>query len=178
MGCACDRSGGVPWLGTRHVLVTFLIGTSACACNAPDGAVGLGVLFLLLVFLLQIGRREEEARDMARYAMRNPWWTLSSFDAMRQASALQGDAKQVHWQLSEAATAASTASVTGFNYKEPKTDQEVCFFKGGECWNMCTQAFMVSAQNAASSRSWLALAVHLHLAALFALLCICADRAG
>lgn len=62
---------------------------------------------------------------MARYALRNPWWTLSNFDATRKATALQGDAKSVHWQLSEAATAASTASVTGFNYKEPKTEQEV-----------------------------------------------------
>lgn len=67
---------------------------------------------------------------MARYAMRNPWWTLSHFDATVKASALQGDAKQVHWQLSEAATAASTAQVTGFNYKEPKTEQEV----GGAGW--------------------------------------------
>lgn len=74
---------------------------------------------------VQIGKREEEERDMARYAMRNPWWTLSNFEATRKASALQGDAKQVHWQLSEAATAASTAQVTGFNYKEPKTEQEV-----------------------------------------------------
>lgn len=67
---------------------------------------------------------------MARYALRNPWWTLSNFDATRKATALQGDAKSVHWQLSEAATAASTASVTGFNYKEPKTEQEV----GGLSW--------------------------------------------
>jgi hypothetical protein len=57
--------------------------------------------------------------------MRNPWWSLSNFEATRAASALTGDAKQVHWQLSEAATAASTAQVTGFNYKEPKTEQEV-----------------------------------------------------
>lgn len=62
---------------------------------------------------------------MARYAMRNPWWTLSNFEGMQKATGLQGDAKQVHWQLSEAATAASTAQVTGFNYKEPKTEQEV-----------------------------------------------------
>lgn len=68
---------------------------------------------------------------MARYAMRNPWWTLSHFDATVKASALQGDAKQVHWQLSEAATAASTAQVTGFNYKEPKTEQEVGWSNGG-----------------------------------------------
>jgi hypothetical protein len=79
---------------------------------------------------VQIGKRQEEERDMARYALRNPWWTLSNFDATRKATALQGDAKSVHWQLSEAATAASTASVTGFNYKEPKTEQEV----GGLSW--------------------------------------------
>lgn len=62
---------------------------------------------------------------MARYAMRNPWWSLSNFAATSACTGLQGDAKQVHWQLSEAATAASTAQVTGFNYKEPKTEQEV-----------------------------------------------------
>lgn len=62
---------------------------------------------------------------MARYALRNPWWSLSDFAATKAASELQGSASQVHWQLSEAATAASTAQVTGFNYKEPKTEQEV-----------------------------------------------------
>lgn len=85
----------------------------------------LRIVLLLLCAGVQIGKRQEEERDMARYALRNPWWTLSNFDATRKATALQGDAKSVHWQLSEAATAASTASVTGFNYKEPKTGQEV-----------------------------------------------------
>lgn len=80
----------------------------------------------------KIGKREEEERDMARYAMRNPWWSLSNFEATRAASALTGDAKQVHWQLSEAATAASTAQVTGFNYKEPKTEQELAMDEAQE----------------------------------------------
>lgn len=62
---------------------------------------------------------------MARYALRNPWWSLADYTATRAASELQGTAKQVHWQLSEAATAASTAQVTGFNYKEPKTEEQV-----------------------------------------------------
>lgn len=75
---------------------------------------------------------------MARYALRNPWWSLSNFNATREATALQGDAKQVHWQLSEAATAASTAQVTGFNYKEPKTEQEVCM--QSLCWSFQVQA--------------------------------------
>jgi hypothetical protein len=62
---------------------------------------------------------------MARYALRNPWWSLSDYAATAAASELQGSAKQVAWQLSEAATAASSAQVTGFNYKEPKTDEQV-----------------------------------------------------
>lgn len=74
----------------------------------------------------QIGGRSEEARDMARYALRNPWWSLADLAATRTASELAGSAKQVHWQLSEAATAASSAQVTGFNYKEPKTEEQVC----------------------------------------------------
>jgi hypothetical protein len=62
---------------------------------------------------------------MARYALRNPWWSLAHFDATRSVSELQGDAKQVHWQLSAEATEASTSQVTGFQYKEPRTEQEV-----------------------------------------------------
>jgi hypothetical protein len=83
-------------------------------------------LLLSYEFLpLQIGKRGEEARDMARYALRNPWWSLGHFDATRSVSELQGDAKQVHWQLSAEATEASTSQVTGFQYKEPRTEQEV-----------------------------------------------------
>jgi hypothetical protein len=74
---------------------------------------------------VQIGKRGEEARDMARYALRNPWWSLAHFDATRAVSELQGDAQQVHWQLSAEATEASTSQVTGFQYKEPRTEQEV-----------------------------------------------------
>ncbi len=62
---------------------------------------------------------------MARYALRNPWWSLSHFNATRSTSQLQGDAKQVHWQLSAEATEASTSQVTGFNYKEPRTEEQV-----------------------------------------------------
>lgn len=62
---------------------------------------------------------------MARYALRNPWWSLSNFAATKGASQIQGDAKQVHWQLSAEATEASTSQVTGFKYKEPRTDEEV-----------------------------------------------------
>jgi hypothetical protein len=89
---------------------------------------------------MQIGKREEEERDMARFALRNPWWTLSNFEGMRKATGLQGDAKQVHWQLSEAATAASTAQVTGFNYKEPKTEHEVRWAskRMSVCTTFCT----------------------------------------
>jgi hypothetical protein len=81
--------------------------------------------FLPNLLPLQIGKRGEEARDMARYALRNPWWSLAHFDATRSVSELQGDAKQVHWQLSAEATEASTSQVTGFQYKEPRTEQEV-----------------------------------------------------
>ncbi|KAF8061990.1 hypothetical protein HT031_004250 [Scenedesmus sp. PABB004] len=73
----------------------------------------------------KIGKREEEARDMARYALRNPWWSLSAFESTRRTSAIAGDAKQVHWQLSAEATEASTSAVTGFNYKEPRTPEQV-----------------------------------------------------
>lgn len=62
---------------------------------------------------------------MARYALRNPWWSLGCLAATRGVSELAGDARQQHWALSEAATAASTAQVTGFSYKEPKTEEQV-----------------------------------------------------
>lgn len=62
---------------------------------------------------------------MARYALRNPWWSLKDFHTTKSVSQLQGDAKQVHWQLSAEATEASTSQVTGFNYKEPRTEEEV-----------------------------------------------------
>lgn len=62
---------------------------------------------------------------MARYALRNPWWSLKDFTTTKTVSQLQGDAKQVHWQLSAEATEASTSQVTGFNYKEPRTEEEV-----------------------------------------------------
>lgn len=78
-----------------------------------------------MVAVLQLNKRGEEARDMARYALRNPWWSLSNFAATKAVSQIQGDAKQVHWQLSAEATEASTSQVTGFNYKEPRTDEEV-----------------------------------------------------
>jgi len=109
----CD--GAATWLLLRvRELQQRHAGTSSLCCCAVLDAAGV-----------QVGRRGEEARDMARYALRNPWWSLSNFAATRAASELQGGAKQVHWQLSEAATAASTAQVTGFNYKEPKTEQQV-----------------------------------------------------
>ena len=62
---------------------------------------------------------------MARYALRNPWWSLSNLDAARAASELAGDLRQVRWQLSAEATEASSSAVTGFQYKEPKTDEQV-----------------------------------------------------
>lgn len=62
---------------------------------------------------------------MARYALRSPWWSLTNFDALRAASQLQGDSKAVHWQLSAEATEVSTSQVTGFNYKEPRTEEQV-----------------------------------------------------
>jgi hypothetical protein len=100
------------------------------ACDAfcvllPNTHITRRRCVLLCVHLLQIGKRGEEARDMARYALRNPWWSLAHFDATRAVSELQGDAQQVHWQLSAEATEASTSQVTGFQYKEPRTEQEV-----------------------------------------------------
>eukprot|EP00879_Flechtneria_rotunda_P027676 GHRR01029657.1.p1 GENE.GHRR01029657.1~~GHRR01029657.1.p1 ORF type:complete len:344 (+),score=121.23 GHRR01029657.1:363-1394(+) len=84
----------------------------------------------------KIGSRGEEARDMARYALRNPWWSLSDFAAIKATSQLQGTAKQVHWQLSAEATEASTSQVTGFNYKEPRTDEQVALAEAAELMDL------------------------------------------
>ncbi|WIA18097.1 hypothetical protein OEZ85_009575 [Tetradesmus obliquus] len=84
----------------------------------------------------KIGKRGEEARDMARYSLRNPWWSLAHFDATRAVSELQGDATQVHWQLSAEATEASTSQVTGFQYKEPRTEQEIALDAAGKLMDL------------------------------------------
>jgi hypothetical protein len=36
-----------------------------------------------LLVLLQLGKREEEQRDMARCALRDPWWSLKDIKQVR-----------------------------------------------------------------------------------------------
>jgi hypothetical protein len=132
--CAYGRCKRLLLLRSRFQHVRQLVTSRNNLANIASARTVMRAAFLLMRAGVQIGKRQEEERDMARYALRNPWWTLSNFDATRKATALQGDAKSVHWQLSEAATAASTASVTGFNYKEPKTEQEVSVLGMSSLW--------------------------------------------
>ncbi|KAI8464671.1 MAG: hypothetical protein J3K34DRAFT_525991 [Monoraphidium minutum] len=73
----------------------------------------------------KIGKREEECRDVARMALRSPWWTLSSYEDTVAMAQLSGTPEEVRWILSEEATAQRTGAVTGLNYKEPRTPVEL-----------------------------------------------------
>lgn len=78
--------------------------------------------------LLSIGKRDEEARDMARVALRLPWWTLENgYEAMRVAAGLSGTPEEVRYNLSEEAAAASQAKMNKVKMSpsEPKTPQTV-----------------------------------------------------
>lgn len=79
--------------------------------------------------LSSIGKRDEEARDMARVALRLPWWTLEGgFEAMRAAAGLSGTPEEVRYNLSEEAAAASQAKMNKgvkLSPSEPKTPQMV-----------------------------------------------------
>lgn len=73
----------------------------------------------------QVGKRGEEARDMARFALRNPWWSLQDFSAMEALCAIPGGPAAVKYALSDEAAAKSSGQVNNFDYNEPKTDQQV-----------------------------------------------------
>ncbi|KXZ51170.1 hypothetical protein GPECTOR_13g657 [Gonium pectorale] len=73
----------------------------------------------------QLGRNEE-GRDMARMALRLPWWTLRApFASVAATAALPYDADRVMYLLSEEAAAAASATVNRFNYREPKTAKQI-----------------------------------------------------
>ncbi|KAG2498379.1 hypothetical protein HYH03_003638 [Edaphochlamys debaryana] len=71
--------------------------------------------------------RGEEGRDMARMALRLPWWTLRApFTAVATTAALPADAEKVMWLLSEEAAAAASAKVNQFKgYREPKSSKQL-----------------------------------------------------
>jgi hypothetical protein len=68
--------------------------------------------------------RREEARDTARFALGEPWWSLRSYERARQLAGLPDDPRRVKWLLSEQAAAQSAAQKTGFGHREPKTEQQ------------------------------------------------------
>lgn len=60
--------------------------------------------------LLGAGRKEE-ARDVARIALRLPWWTMHGDVAdCKRVALLDGDAKSIMYQLSEEAMSQSSAA--------------------------------------------------------------------
>ncbi|GBF98503.1 hypothetical protein Rsub_11494 [Raphidocelis subcapitata] len=63
--------------------------------------------------------REEECRDVARLALRSPWWSLSCYEESVSMAQLSGTPEEVRWVLSEEAAAQRTGAVTGLNYREP-----------------------------------------------------------
>jgi len=79
----------------------------------------------------KVGKREEERRDMARCALRDPWWSLKDIKQVMEWSELTGSASEVRYALSAEAAAKATAMVTQFGYKEPRTPQEVALEEAG-----------------------------------------------
>lgn len=88
--------------------------------------------------LTGLGKREEEARDMARVALRLPWWTLQGgYEAARTMAQLQGTPAEVRYGLSEEAAAAAQATMSqGVSFREPKSSQEVALDKAAELLDM------------------------------------------
>jgi len=76
--------------------------------------------------------RREEARDTARFALGEPWWTLRSYEATRRRAGLPDDPRRVKWLLSEAAAAQSAAQKTGFGHREPRTEQQQALERAGD----------------------------------------------
>ncbi|KAF5828012.1 hypothetical protein DUNSADRAFT_18361 [Dunaliella salina] len=75
--------------------------------------------------LLADQKRDEEARDMARVAMRLPWWTLNSeFASIQEMAQLKGRSpEETRYLLSEEAAAAAQVQTQGAA-KEVKTPQQ------------------------------------------------------
>ena len=42
-----------------------------------------GPFVMLCCSFSQVGKREEERRDMSRMALRQPWWTLQQYERVR-----------------------------------------------------------------------------------------------
>uniref|UniRef100_A0A7S3VV24 Uncharacterized protein n=1 Tax=Dunaliella tertiolecta TaxID=3047 RepID=A0A7S3VV24_DUNTE len=76
--------------------------------------------------LLADQKRDEEARDMARVAMRLPWWTLNTeFTAIQEMAQLKGKSpEETRYLLSEEAAAAAQVQTQGAA-KEVKTPQQI-----------------------------------------------------
>lgn len=89
---------------------------------------------------VKIGKRDEEARDMARVALRLPWWTLThGFEAMRSVALLSGSPEEVRYNLSEEAAAAQHAKMNQgvkLSPSEPKTPQMMSVEKANELMDM------------------------------------------
>lgn len=87
--------------------------------------------------------RHEEARDTARLALRNPWWSLSlGFEEVRDMAGLKGDAARISYLLSDEAAAAQRAQTGGF--QSGKDEQEIALEAADVLMNMC----------AAGERAW------------------------
>ncbi|KAG1677762.1 hypothetical protein FOA52_001074 [Chlamydomonas sp. UWO 241] len=88
--------------------------------------------------LAGLGKRGEEARDLARVALRLPWWTLENGYAAAVATGqLEGTPAEVRYNLSDEAQARAQAKLSkGVDFKEPKTPQEVALDKAAELLDM------------------------------------------
>ncbi|GAX75565.1 hypothetical protein CEUSTIGMA_g3008.t1 [Chlamydomonas eustigma] len=86
----------------------------------------------------KLGKRQEEARDMARVALRLPWWTLEgSYEAARDMGMLSGSPREVRYNLSEEAAAAAQATMSqGVSFREPKPPQAASLDKAAELLDM------------------------------------------
>lgn len=90
--------------------------------NFPDW----GRPYEFAVFLLQQAGREEEMRDMARIALRTPWWTLSGgVEPMLEAAGMQcRGADAVRAALEEQDEMANGGALQGKFRTNPKSDKQ------------------------------------------------------
>lgn len=80
--------------------------------------------------------REEESRDIARLALRSPWWSLSKgFQHARDAGALSGNADQVRAILSEQEEMANKGILQGKYKSNPKTEEQQCLDEAAHALN-------------------------------------------
>lgn len=82
--------------------------------------------------------RGEEARDMARVALRLPWWSLSgSFEEVARMGKMTGTPEEVRYALSEEAQAAAQAQVSKMPQpKEQKSSAEVALDRANMLMDM------------------------------------------